>query len=62
MAVFCSDLFVKRYERYCVCVELGLVKVCTSGSTINCDILILKRESLREFYRGHFCLGNPRLD
>ena len=21
----------------------------------------VKRESLREFYRGHFCIGNPRL-
>ena len=21
---------------------------------------LIKRESLREFYRGHFCLGNPR--
>ena len=23
---------------------------------------IIKRESLREFYRGHFCHGNPHLD
>ena len=26
--------------------------------TYNCSY---QRESLREFYRGHFCIGNPRL-
>ena len=28
--------------------------------TMEVKLMIKKQESLREFYQGHFCLGNPR--
>ena len=28
--------------------------------TMEVKLMIKKQESLREFYRSHFCLGNPR--
>ena len=53
---------VRQTEKRTVVIRIGKGIIIARKTMSHCaSVTRRKRESLREFYRSHFCFGNPRL-